>query len=238
MSLLEVRDLKAGYGSLPVLQGISFDVEEGETAVLLGLNGAGKTTTVLSLAGLLKPWSGTVTFNGEDITGMDPRKLVAKGVVLVPEGRRVFPQLSVAQNLRLGAWPYKKQRKETREIVERAVEYFPRLRERWAQMAGTLSGGEQQMLAIARGLMARPKLLLIDESSLGLSPKLTQTVFEVVDKINKDGTTVLMVEQNAGVLKLADRAFVMEKGTLIYKGSAEEGLDYAKIQEAYLGMTA
>ena len=238
MSLLEVRDLKAGYGSLPVLQGISFDVEEGETAVLLGLNGAGKTTTVLSLAGLLKPWSGTVSFNGEDITGMDPRKLVSKGVVLVPEGRRVFPQLSVAQNLRLGAWPYKKQRKETKEIVERAVEYFPRLRERWTQLAGTLSGGEQQMLAIARGLMARPKLLLIDESSLGLSPKLTQTVFEVVDKINKDGTTVLMVEQNAGVLKLADRAFVMEKGTLIYKGSAEEGLDYAKIQEAYLGMTA
>ena len=238
MSLLEIRDLKAGYGSLPVLQGISFDVEEGETAVLLGLNGAGKTTTVLSLAGLLKPWSGTITFNGENITGMDPRKLVSKGVVLVPEGRRVFPQLSVAQNLRLGAWPYKKQRKETREIVERAVEYFPRLRERWTQMAGTLSGGEQQMLAIARGLMARPKLLLIDESSLGLSPKLTQTVFEVVDKINKDGTTVLMVEQNAGVLKLADRAFVMEKGTLIYKGSAAEGLDYAQIQEAYLGMTA
>jgi branched-chain amino acid transport system ATP-binding protein len=238
MSLLEIRDLKAGYGSLPVLQGISFDVEEGETAVLLGLNGAGKTTTVLSLAGLLKPWSGTVHFNGEDITGMDPRKLVAKGVVLVPEGRRVFPQLTVAQNLRLGAWPYKKQRKETKEIVERAVEYFPRLRERWAQLAGTLSGGEQQMLAIARGLMARPKLLLIDESSLGLSPKLTQTVFEVVDKINKDGVTVLMVEQNAGVLKLADRAFVMEKGTLIYKGSAQEGLDYAKIQEAYLGMSA
>ena len=238
MSLLEIRDLKAGYGSLPVLQGISFEVEEGETAVLLGLNGAGKTTTVLSLAGLLKPWSGTVMFNGEDITGLDPRKLVAKGVVLVPEGRRVFPQLTVAQNLRLGAWPYKKQRKETREIVERAVEYFPRLRERWTQLAGTLSGGEQQMLAIARGLMARPKLLLIDESSLGLSPKLTQTVFEVVDKINKDGVTVLMVEQNAGVLKLADRAFVMEKGTLIYKGSAEEGLDYAKIQEAYLGMTA
>ena len=238
MSLLEVRDLKAGYGSLPVLQGISFDVEEGETAVLLGLNGAGKTTTVLNLAGLLKPTSGTITFNGEDITGMDPRKLVSKGVVLVPEGRRVFPQLSVAQNLRLGAWPYKKQRKETKEIVERAVEYFPRLRERWTQLAGTLSGGEQQMLAIARGLMARPKLLLIDESSLGLSPKLTQTVFEVVQQINKDGTTVFMVEQNAGVLKLADRAFVMEKGTLIYQGDRAKGIDYATIQEAYLGMTA
>jgi branched-chain amino acid transport system ATP-binding protein len=238
MSLLEVRDLKAGYGTLPVLQGVSFDVEEGETAVLLGLNGAGKTTTILNLAGLLKPTSGTITFNGEDITGMDPRKLVAKGVVLVPEGRRVFPQLTVAQNLRLGAWPYRKQRKETKAIVERAVEYFPRLRERWTQLAGTLSGGEQQMLAIARGLMARPKLLLIDESSLGLSPKLTQTVFEVVQRINQDGTTVFMVEQNAGVLKLADRAFVMEKGTLIYEGSAAQGLDYATIQEAYLGMTA
>ena len=238
MSLLEVRDLKAGYGSLPVLQGISFDVEEGETAVLLGLNGAGKTTTVLNLAGLLKPSSGTISFNGEDITGMDPRKLVSKGVVLVPEGRRVFPQLSVAQNLRLGAWPYRKKRKETKEIVERAVEYFPRLRERWTQLGGTLSGGEQQMLAIARGLMARPKLLLIDEASLGLSPKLTQTVFEVVQQINKDGTTVFMVEQNAGVLKLADRAFVMEKGTLIYEGDRAKGIDYATIQEAYLGMTA
>ena len=238
MSLLEVSDLKAGYGSLPVLQGISFEIEEGETAVLLGLNGAGKTTTVLALAGLLKPWSGTIKFNDNDITGLDPRKLVSEGVVLVPEGRHVFPQLSVAQNLRLGAWPYKKQRKETREIVERAVEYFPRLRERWTQLAGTLSGGEQQMLAIARGLMARPKLLLIDESSLGLSPKLTQTVFEVVKRINNDGTTVLMVEQNAGVLDIADRAFVMEKGTLIYSGTSEEGLNYAQIQEAYLGMTA
>src|SRR5688572_23051568 len=235
MSLLEIRDLKAGYGSLPVLQGISFEVEEGETAVLLGLNGAGKTTTVLSLAGLLKPWSGTVMFNGEDITGLDPRKLVAKGVVLVPEGRRVFPQLTVAQNLRLGAWPYKKQRKETREIVERAVEYFPRLRERWTQLAGTLSGGEQQMLAIARGLMARPKLLLIDESSLGLSPKLTQTVFEVVKKINDDGTTVMMVEQNAGVLSIADKAYVMEKGTLIFTGKGDEILNNEGIREAYLG---
>lgn len=238
MSLLDVSDLKVGYGTLPVLGGVSFGVEEGETAVLLGLNGAGKTTTVLSIAGLLKPWGGTIAFNGQDISGQDPRKLVSAGVVLVPEGRRVFPQLSVAQNLRLGAWPYKRQRKETREVVERAVEYFPRLRERWTQMAGTLSGGEQQMLAIARGLMARPKLLLIDEASLGLSPKLTQTVFEVVKKINQDGTTVLMVEQNAGVLDIADRAFVMEKGTLIYEGDRSKGLDYAKIQEAYLGMTA
>ena len=235
MSLLEVTDLRAGYGSLPVLGGITFDIEEGETAVLLGLNGAGKTTTVLTLAGMLKPWGGKIVFNGKDITGVDPRKLVAEGVVLVPEGRHVFPQLSVAQNLRLGAWAYKRDRKKTREIVERAVEYFPRLRERWTQMAGTLSGGEQQMLAIARGLMARPKLLLIDESSLGLSPKLTETVFEVVDKINDDGTTVLMVEQNAGVLSIADKAYVMEKGTLIYSGKGDELMNNEEIRQAYLG---
>ena len=235
MSLLEVTDLKAGYGTLPVLGGISFDIAEGETAVLLGLNGAGKTTTVLALAGLLKPWSGKITFDGKDITGMDPRKLVAEGVVLVPEGRHVFPQLSVAQNLRLGAWPYKRDRKGTKDYVERAVEYFPRLRERWTQMAGTLSGGEQQMLAIARGLMARPRLLLIDESSLGLSPKLTQTVFEVVKKINDDGTTVMMVEQNAGVLSIADKAYVMEKGTLIFSGKGDEIMNNEGIREAYLG---
>ena len=235
MPLLEVRDLKVGYGTLPVLQGISFDVEEGETAALLGLNGAGKTTTVLALAGLLKASSGTITFNGEDITGTDTRKLVSAGIVLVPEGRRVFPQLTVAQNLRLGAWPHKHDRKVTRDYVERAVEYFPRLRERWTQLAGTLSGGEQQMLAIARGLMARPKLLLIDEASLGLSPKLTHTVFEVVKRINDDGTTVFMVEQNAGVLGIADKAYVMEKGTLIYSGKGDEIMNNEELREAYLG---
>ncbi|HEX2057228.1 MAG TPA: ABC transporter ATP-binding protein [Actinomycetota bacterium] len=238
MPLLEVEELKGGYGSLPVLQGISFSIEEGETAVLLGLNGAGKTTTVLTLAGMLKPWSGSITFMDHDVTGVDPRKLVADGIVLVPEGRHVFPQLTVAQNLRLGAWPYKKDRKNTRQVVERAVEYFPRLSERWSQLAGTLSGGEQQMLAIARGLMARPKLLLIDEASLGLSPKLTQTVFDVVQQINQDGTTVLIVEQNAGVLRIASRAFVMEKGTLVFRGAAEEILDHSEIRKAYLGSPA
>ena len=232
MSLLEVRDLKAGYGSLPVLGGISFEIEEGETAVLLGLNGAGKTTTVLTLAGLHKPWSGSITFDGKDVTGMDPRKLVAEGIVLVPEGRHVFPQLTVAQNLRIGSWPHRRDRKTTKGIVDQAVEYFPRLRERWTQLAGTLSGGEQQMLAIARGLMARPKMLLIDEASLGLSPKLTKTVFHVVNQINADGTTVLMVEQNAGVLKIADKALVMEKGTIVYEGSGADGLDHNEIREA------
>jgi branched-chain amino acid transport system ATP-binding protein len=236
VSLLEVRDLRAGYGSLPVLQGISFDVEQDETAVFLGLNGAGKTTTVLTLAGLLKPWSGTITFDGTDITGWDPRRLVAEGIVLVPEGRRVFPQLTVAQNLRLGAWPYRRDRSRTREVIEQAVEYFPRLRERWNQLGGTLSGGEQQMLAIARGLMARPKLLLIDEASLGLSPKLTLTVFEVAKQINDAGTTVLLVEQNAGVLNFADAAFVMEKGTLIYNQEGREKIDHGAIRKAYLGV--
>ena len=235
MPLLEVRDLRTGYGALPVLGGISFDVSEGETAVLLGLNGAGKTTTVLTLAGLHKAWGGSITFMGNDITKMDPRKLVAEGVVLVPEGRHVFPQLTVAQNLRLGAWPYKRDRKRTKEIVEQAVDYFPRLKERWNQLAGTLSGGEQQMLAIARGLMARPKLLLIDEASLGLSPKLTKTVFEVVKRINDDGTTVFMVEQNAGVLGFAERAFVMEKGQIVYEGAGEEILDHSEIRKAYMG---
>jgi len=237
MSLLEVTDLRAGYGALPVLGGISFNIEEGETAVLLGLNGAGKTTTVMCVAGLNKPWSGSIKFDGKEVTGVDPRKLVSEGIVLVPEGRHVFPQLTIAQNLRMGAWPYRKDRKRTREIVEQAVEYFPRLQERWSQLAGTMSGGEQQMLAIARGLMARPKLLLIDESSLGLSPKLTKTVFEVVSRINKDGTTVLMVEQNAGVLKIADRAFVMEKGTLVYEGVGDS-MNYEEIRSAYLGAPA
>lgn len=235
MPLLEVRDLKTGYGSLPVLQGLSFDIEEGETAALLGLNGAGKTTTVITLAGLLKAWDGSITLNGKEIANMDTRKLVAEGVVLVPEGRHVFPQLTVAQNLRLGAWPYRHDRKGNKEALERAVEYFPRLKERWAQLAGTLSGGEQQMLAIARGLMGRPKLLLIDEASLGLSPVLTQTVFQVVKQINEDGVTVFMVEQNAGVLGIADRAFVMEKGSIIYQGAGDQIMDHSEIRQAYLG---
>ncbi len=241
MPLLEIKDLRNGYGTLPVLQGISFEIEEGETAVLLGLNGAGKTTTILTLAGLHKPkggrpWDGQIVFDGEDVTGLDQRQLVEKGVVLVPEGRHVFPQLTVAQNLRLGAWPYRRDRKGTRDIVERCVEYFPRLRERWTQLAGTLSGGEQQMLAIARGMMGRPKLLLIDEASLGLSPKLTETVFEVVDRINSDGTTVMLVEQNAGVLQIADRVFVMEKGAIVYRGHGDSILDNDELRKAYLGV--
>ena len=235
MSLLEVHQLEAGYGALPVLHDLSFAIEEGETAALLGLNGAGKTTTVITLAGMIRPWRGKVLFDGEDVTGADPRRLVAAGIVLIPEGRHVFPHLTVAQNLLLGAWPHRRDRKATTAALEQAIDYFPRLGERWSQPAGTLSGGEQQMLTIARGLMARPRLMLIDEASLGLSPVLTQTVFDVVSRINRDGTTVLMVEQNAGALAIADRTFIMEKGSLVYAGEGGEVMGSADLRRAYLG---
>jgi branched-chain amino acid transport system ATP-binding protein len=235
MALLEVEDLRAGYGELPVLQGITFAVEEGETALLLGLNGAGKTTTVTNIVGLNKPWGGSIRFDGREIKGCDPDELVRSGISLVPEGRRTFPQLTVAENLRLGAWVRRKKKAEINETMERVFEYFPRLHERVDQAAGSMSGGEQQMLAIGRGLMAGPRLLLIDEASLGLSPLLAKTVFQVVHRINQDGVTVILVEQNIGALKYAHRALVMEKGSLTYQGVGEEIQDPVRLREAYLG---
>ena len=233
MALLEVRDLRVSYEN-PVLLGVSFDVEEGETAVLFGLNGAGKTTMVATIAGLLKPDAGTITFDGAQIGGQPPSKLVPAGVALVPEGRRVFPGLSVANNLRLGAWSRRSHRQEVAERRELVFEYFPRLAERVDQYAGTLSGGEQQMLAIGRALMSKPRLLLIDEASLGLSPALAKTVFQVVKRINQDGVTVIIVEQNVGVLPYADRVLIMEKGTLIFSGVGDE-IESADLRESYLG---
>jgi branched-chain amino acid transport system ATP-binding protein len=233
MALLEIENLRVGYG-FPVLMGISFEVEEGETAVLFGLNGAGKTTTVATIAGQLKPDSGSIRYGGEEIGGIPATQLVGRGIALVPEGRRVFPALSVANNLRLGAWT---RRKNTAEIAQRrdlVFEYFPRLEQRMDQAAGTLSGGEQQMLAIGRALMSRPKLLLIDEASLGLSPALAKIVFQVVKRINDDGVTVVIVEQNVGVLPYADRALIMEKGTLIFSGVGDE-IRNANLRETYLG---
>jgi branched-chain amino acid transport system ATP-binding protein len=218
----------------PVLLGVSFEVEEGETAVLFGLNGAGKTTTVQTLAGLLKPDRGSIRFAGSDIGGRPPSQLVPMGVSLVPEGRRVFPNLSVANNLRLGAWSRRSHTAEVEERRQLVFEYFPRLAERAEQGAGTLSGGEQQMLAIGRALMSKPKLLLIDEASLGLSPALAKTVFQVVKRINDDGVTVIIVEQNVGVLPYADRVLIMEKGTLIFSGVGDEMKD-ANLRESYLG---
>ena len=231
-ALLEVEDLRAGYGSVPVLQGVSFAVAEGETAVMFGLNGAGKSTTVNTIAGLLRSSGGEVRFDGEPITGLPAAEIVKRGVSLAPEGRRVFPQLSVRTNLELGAWT---NRKVMKDQMSRVYGYFPRLEERADQLAGTLSGGEQQMLAIGRALMSRPRLLLIDEASLGLSPKLTQTVFEVVSQINDDGTTVVIVEQNVGVLPYADQALVMQKGTIMFDGRGKELQETGDLRAAYLG---
>jgi branched-chain amino acid transport system ATP-binding protein len=235
MPLLEVEDLRAGYGPVPVLHGVNLSVEEGETAVMLGLNGAGKSTTMLSIAGLLRPWSGKVVFDGEPVHKEDCRELVRRGIVLVPEGRHVFPGLSVLNNLKLGAWVRRKDVRLLRENLEFAFGVFPLLADRRDQLAGTLSGGEQQMLAIARGLMADPRLLLLDEASLGLSPKLTRQVFQAARRINAEGVTVLMVEQNASALRIADRAFVMDKGRIVREGSGQELLAQGELRTTYLG---
>jgi len=235
MSLLEVHDLVVGYGPHPVLHGIDFCIEEGELCVLLGLNGAGKTTTVTTIAGLLRPQRGEVRFDGRNLGRSSPSSRVGKGISLSPEGRRVFPRMTVRQNLRLGAWSTRRSPKAVREQLDLALDYFPRLAEREDQVAGTLSGGEQQMLAVARALMSRPRLLLIDEASLGLSPTLAKVVWEVTKRICADGTTVLMVEQNAGALPYADRALIMEKGTLVRTCVGEE-IRQVDLREAYLGV--
>jgi branched-chain amino acid transport system ATP-binding protein len=231
-ALLEVEELRAGYGSVPVLQGVSFSVSEGETAVMFGLNGAGKSTTINTVAGLLKASGGQVRFDGKVISGLSAPEIVKRGVALCPEGRRVFPALTVRTNLELGAWT---NRKVMKQQLDKVYGYFPRLEERASQLAGTLSGGEQQMLAIGRALMSKPRLLLIDEASLGLSPKLTETVFQVVDQINDDGTTVVIVEQNVGVLPYADQALVMQKGTITFDGRGQELEETGDLRAAYLG---
>jgi branched-chain amino acid transport system ATP-binding protein len=236
MALLEVQGLKVGYGSLPVLYGMDFAVEQGETVVVLGLNGAGKTTTVLTLAGMLKPWEGRISYDGEDVTKVEVEGMVKRGVILVPEGRRVFPNLSVEENLRVGAWAKRKDKDFIETQMERCFNYFPRMRERREQVAGTLSGGEQQMLAISRGLMGDPKMLMIDEASLGLAPVIVGDVLNVVREINADGVTVILNEQNIGSLKLADKAFVIQKGVLLYKGSAKELRESAEMRREFLGV--
>lgn len=235
MALLEVSGVTGGYGSLPVLHGLDLEVQEGATSVLLGSNGAGKTTTLLHIAGFMKPWKGSVTFDGKTISGTDPAKLVDAGIALVPEGRHVFPALSVIKNLQMGAWTRRKKSSFIKERMDLVFSYFPRLQERASQAGGTLSGGEQQMLAIGRGLMSAPRLLMIDEASLGLSPVLAQTVFQIVSRINQDGVTVILVEQNIGAVAIASRTFVMEKGGIVFTGSGAEVLNSPEIREAYLG---
>jgi branched-chain amino acid transport system ATP-binding protein len=233
MALLEIHDLVVGY-EFEVLHGVSFSVEQGETAVLFGLNGAGKTTTVTTVAGMRAPWSGRIVFDGDDISGRSPSDLVKAGISLSPEGRRLFPRLTVEDNLRMGNWVRRGDKGVFDTQRDLVFEYFPRLAERRDQVAGTLSGGEQQMLAIGRALMSAPRLLLIDEASLGLSPALAVVVFEVVKRICGDGTTVVIVEQNVGVLPYADRALIMEQGTIVYEGVGEE-IQSANLRETYLG---
>ncbi len=235
MALLEVEALRVSY-SFPVILGIDFQVEEGETCVLFGLNGAGKTTTVSTIAGLLKPDSGSIRFGGEEISGKSTPELVRKGVALCPEGRRVFAALTVEQNLKLGSWTRRKDASEVEATEQVVYEYFPVLASRSGQMAGTMSGGEQQMLAIGRAMMSKPKLLLVDEASLGLSPLLATTVFKAMARIKESGTTVIIVEQNVGVMPYADRVLILEKGTVVFQGVGAE-IRKINLREQYLGGT-
>ena len=233
--MLEVNDLEVYYGVICALRGISFHVNEGEIVSLIGANGAGKTTTMQSLIGLLPKKSGTIVFDGTDITKMPCHKIVKSGMTQVPEGRRIFQELSVYENLLMGAYTIKDQHK-FKEDLEHIYTRFPRLAERRNQIAGTLSGGEQQMLAMSRALMCHPRLLMLDEPSMGLSPLLVDQVFELIKDINKDGTTILLVEQNAGkALAISDRAYVMETGKIVQTGTGAELAASESVRKAYLG---
>ncbi len=235
MAMLEVKDLEVYYGVICALKGISFEVNEGEIVSLIGANGAGKTTTMQSVIGLLPKKAGSVTFNGTDITKMPCHKIVHAGMTQVPEGRRIFQELTVYENLMMGAYTNKDQQK-FKEDLETIYARFPRLAERRNQIAGTLSGGEQQMLAMGRALMCHPKLLMLDEPSMGLSPLLVDQVFDLIKDINKDGTTVLLVEQNAGKsLAISDRAYVMETGKIVLAGTGAELAASEMVRKAYLG---
>ena len=235
MAMLEVKDLKVYYGIIQAIKGVSFHVNEGEVIALIGANGAGKTTILHTVSGLLSPRSGSVVFEGSDIVKIPGHKIVSRGMAHVPEGRRVFAQLSVLQNLKMGAYT-RKDKEEIEETLKMIFDRFPRLEERQNQLAGTLSGGEQQMLAIGRALMSHPKLILMDEPSMGLSPILVNEIFDIIKEVSKSGTTVLLVEQNAKkALSIADRAYVLETGKIVLEGAAGDLLNNASIKKAYLG---
>ncbi len=234
MALLEVNDLKVAYGVINALKGISFKVDKGEIVTLIGANGAGKTTTMQSIIGLIKK-SGSIIFDGQDISKMMCHDIVNKGMVLVPEGRKIFSELTVYENLLMGAYK-QKDKNIFKEDIEKVYKRFPRLKERQKQVAGTLSGGEQQMLAIGRALMSHPTLMMLDEPSMGLSPKLVSEVFDIIKGINDDGVTILLVEQNATrSLAISDRAYVLELGSIVLEGSGEELLESDMVKKAYLG---
>jgi branched-chain amino acid transport system ATP-binding protein len=233
--MLEVAGLAAGYGALPVLRGIDFTIAEGEIVAVLGSNGAGKSTLNNVLSGLMRPSAGRISFGGEDIAGARPAAIVARGLIQVPEGRRIFPNLSVRENLEIGS--YRRGRPRRAANIARVIAIFPRLGERMTQLAGTLSGGEQQMLAIGRGLMAEPLLLILDEPSLGLSPLLVEEMFALVARIRADGLSVLLVEQNVmQSLAIADRAYVLEQGKFTLSGAGAVLLDDPRLRQAYLGL--
>ena len=235
MAMLEIRDLQVYYGMIQAIKGISLDVNQGEVIALIGANGAGKTTTLHTITGLIKPTSGSIIFEGTDITKTPGYKIVPMGMAHVPEGRRVFAQLSVYDNLLMGAYT-RKDKDEIRENLQMVYERFPRLEERKTQMAGTLSGGEQQMLAMGRALMSQPGILLMDEPSMGLSPIFANEIFDIIKKVSQSGTTVLLVEQNAKkALSIADRAYVLETGNISLSGDAKELLNNEAVKKAYLG---
>ena len=235
MAMLEVKDLEVYYGMIQAIKGISFEVNEGEVIALIGANGAGKTTTLHTITGLLKPKKGSVMFEGTDITKIPAHKIVGLGMAHVPEGRRVFASFTVLQNLKMGAYT-RSDKEEMEDTLEMIYNRFPRLEERKNQLAGTLSGGEQQMLAMGRALMSKPKIILMDEPSMGLSPILVNEIFDIIQSVSASGTTVLLVEQNAKkALSIANRAYVLETGKIVLEGDAKELMNDDSIKKAYLG---
>lgn len=235
MAMLEIKDLQVYYGMIQAIKGVSFEVNQGEVIALIGANGAGKTTILHTITGLLSPKAGSVYFEGKDITKIPAHKIVSMGMAHVPEGRRVFAELTVLQNLKMGAYT-RKDKEEIEQTLRNVYDRFPRLEERKNQMAGTLSGGEQQMLAMGRALMSHPKIILMDEPSMGLSPIFVNEIFSIIEQVSKSGTTVLLVEQNAKkALSIADRAYVLETGNIVLDGNANDLLNDDSIKKAYLG---
>ena len=235
MALLEVQDIQVYYGMIQALKGVSFSVNEGEVIALIGANGAGKTTTLHTVTGLLRAKSGHIIYDGQDITKVPPHKIVTMGMAHVPEGRRVFADMSVYENLLMGAYT-RKDKNEIAQSLEMVYKRFPRLKERTGQRAGTLSGGEQQMLAMGRALMSKPSIILMDEPSMGLSPIFVNEIFDIIKEVSESGTTVLLVEQNAKkALSIADRAYVLETGSITLEGKADDLLHDESVQKAYLG---
>ncbi|MDR2658134.1 MAG: ABC transporter ATP-binding protein [Oscillospiraceae bacterium] len=232
---LEIKDLRVSYGGIRALKGVNLTVDEGSIVTLIGANGAGKSTTLRAISGLLKPDAGQITYNGESIAGFPAKEIVKRGVVMVPEGRRVFPDMTVRENLLIGAY-LRSDRAGIDQDLKYVMELFPRLSERTWQLAGTLSGGEQQMLAVGRALMAKPKLLMMDEPSLGLAPLVVKDIFSIIRRVNQDGITVLLIEQNANAsLRVADYGYVLETGSIVLEGQGRALLENHSIQEAYLG---